>query len=414
MDELLKTAIIDSNPWWKGGFPDVQVRQREMFLEIEKFMPKKQIIGIYGLRRVGKSYLLYHLIRQLLDGKADPKSILYFSFDAFSQASLADVLSSAGELAGQKPAFIFLDEVQKLPDWAEHVKRVYDLHHPKIVVSGSETLFFRKGSNESLAGRLFEFEAKPLSFGEYLQFRGIENKPLYEKEVKSALSHYLLSGGFPELVDENDPLFIRKYIKEGVIDKAIYRDIPKSFPIEDPAALEQILNIIIANPGMMIDKAALGRELGLYRATISKYLFYLEAAFLVKSLHNFSKNRSTSEKKLKKYHPGFSPLSLGPHEDSAYYGMAVEAVCACHAGAKFFWRTPQKDEVDIVLTTPLLPVEVKYRNRPDTGGMGKFFEKFGGKSGIVITKGDEGAMGAGTGKARLVPLHKWLLEEKPV
>jgi len=411
MDESLKSALLDSNPWWKGEFPKMQIRPRELYGEVEKYMTKRQIIGVYGLRRVGKSYLLYHLIDKLLKAKTEPKSILYFSYDDFSDVRLDKLLSSAEELAGRKPSFVFLDEAQKPPNWAEQVKRAYDAGGIKFVISGSESLFLKKISKESLAGRIFEFEAKPLTFGEYLQFMEIENKPLFDKEIEKALGSYLLTGGFPELVDENDPLFIRKYLKEGVIDKAIYREIPKRFSIDDPSVLEQMMNIVISHPGIMIDKTELAKTLGLYRATVSKYLFYLESAFLVRSLHNYSKSRSTSERKLKKYYPGFSPLALGARDDAEFAGKSVEAVCVLHLDAKFFWRTPQKDEVDIVIPEPLMPIEVKYRNSPDEGSMMRFAWKFKVRKGMVITKETEVKKTFDGVEVRFVPLQKWLLEK---
>ncbi|NYZ76968.1 ATP-binding protein, partial [Candidatus Micrarchaeota archaeon] len=318
----LEEELIESNPWWKGNFFDISLKPREIYGGIEPYLKKRQIIGIYGLRRTGKSYLVYHMIKQLLE-KESPKTILYFSFDDFSEANASDVLKTAEKLTETKIKFIFFDEVQKLNNWAEQIKRLYDLKSLKIVVTGSETLFLRKTSKESLAGRIFEFKIEPLSFKEYLAFRKIPQTGLYKDEMIKALDHYVLIGGFPELVDEFDNFFIRKYIREGIIDKAIYQDIPKRYKLEDPSLLERIMNIIIDNPGLLIDKNNLANTLGVFRTTVSKYLFYLESSFLIKGLYNYSRNASTSEKKLKKYYPGFSPLGVGLKSDPTYLGKVV-------------------------------------------------------------------------------------------
>jgi predicted AAA+ superfamily ATPase len=406
MDINLKDALIDSNPWWKGGFLDIAVKNREIYAQIEPYVGKRQIVGIYGLRRTGKSYLLYHLIKKILE-KEEPRSILYFSFDAFGQASLLEILKTAEETTGTRAKFIFLDEVQKLDNWAEHVKRVYDMKGAKIFVSGSESLFLKKTSRESLGGRIFEFEMQVLSFGEYLLFRGIESDELHSDEIKRALSHYLLIGGFPELVEEKDPFFIRKYLTEAIVEKALFREIPGRFGIEDPSILERLVSIITDNPGLLIDKNSLASELGVFRTTVSKYLFYLESSFLIRSLHNYSRNASTSEKKLKKYYPGFLPLGIGRKGDPEYLGKVAETACVLKSGARFFWRSPQKDEVDIVLTNPLRPVEVKYREQPQAPGIAKFNHRFQTKGGLVITKDVEKRENG----LDYVPLWKWLLEK---
>lgn len=402
---VLRDAVEDSNPWWQGRFFEVALKERGIFGAVLPFLEKKQVVGIYGLRRTGKSFLLYYLLKRLLE-RENPKSIVYFSFDAFGDVRLSEIIKAAEEITGTKPMFVFLDEVQKMDNWAEQVKRLYDLSGTKMVVSGSESLFLKKTSKESLGGRIFEFEMKPLSFNEYLQFRGIEVSSLHETQIKKGLYHYLLTGGFPELVEENDPFFIRKYIKEGIIDKAIFREIPARFKIEDPSLVEKLLNIIIDNPGLLIDKNDLGKSLGIFRTTVSKYLFYLESSFLIKSLYNYSRNASTSEKKLKKYFPGFSCLGVGIKSDSTYFGKIVETACVLKTSAKFFWRTPQQDEVDIVLEKPLFPIEVKYQQQPRLKGMQKFRQKFNIKSGLVIAKETEKTEAG----MRFVPFWKWLLE----
>ena len=410
MNESLITALRESNPWWSGGFFNVSIKPREAYREIERYWTKKQAIGVFGLRRTGKSFLAFHLIQKLLKTEA-PHSILYFSFDNFGKTDLSEVLREAEAVSGMKIRFVFLDEVQKLDQWAEQVKRVYDFKNVKLFLSGSESLFLKKTSKESLGGRLLEYEMKPLSFSEYLSFRGIPRDVLHEPEIKTALPHYLLTGGFPELVEETDAFFILKYFKEAIIDNAIFREIPSRFKLDDPSILEKLLHIITDNPGLLVDKNELARNLGIFRTTVSKYLFYLETCFLVKSLHNYSANASTSERKLKKYYPGFLTLGIGAKDDSAYLGKVVETACVLKSGAKHFWRSAQHDEVDLVLTDPLLPIEVKYResfgNR-DLHGLEKFRKKFRSSSGLVITKGVEKR----DGDLRYVPFWKWLLADR--
>ncbi len=87
-------------------------------------------------------------------------------------------------------------------------------------------------------------------------------------------------------------------------------------------------------------------------------------------------------------------------------GKVVETACVLKSNAKFFWRSPQHDEVDVMLTGPLRPVEVKYREQPDAGGIWKFQHNFKVRGGTIITKDAEKKEGG----LAYVPLWKWLLQ----
>ena len=104
-------------------------------------------------------------------------------------------------------------------------------------------------------------------------------------------------------MEEQDEVKISKYVKEFVLDKIIYIDIPEVFSIDEPSLLETMFSIISAKPGMIVDYESLSNDLKRNRKTISNYILYLEKAFLIKKLYNYSKNILTSEKKLKKFYP---------------------------------------------------------------------------------------------------------------
>ncbi len=410
MDTNLRDSLLESNPWWTGRFFDIKLRYRAAFGKLEAFERRKQVIAIYGLRRTGKSFALFHLAKKRLAAGADPKEILYFSFDDFGQARLRDIIDAATVInGGTRPKCLLLDEIQKMQDWQEQVKREYDLHGTKIFLTGSETLFLKKVAKESLAGRVYELQFSPLSFGEFLAFRGQYPKKLKSSQLELELRTYLSSGGFPELVDEKDPFFVRKYVKEGIIDKAIYRELPARMGLDDPSLLERMMMRIISNPGILIDKNSLASDMGCSRLTASRYLYYLESAFLVTSLFNYSRNQGTSGRKLKKYYPGFSCLALsGNMDDPVHFSKCVETCCVLKTGARFFWRTPQKDEVDIVLTDPLVPVEVKYQEKlfgEDFDALDKFRHRFNAKKGLMITKGASKERDGTT----IIPFLEWML-----
>jgi len=324
------------------------------------------------------------------------------------------LLDSFEEIHKKEPNFLLFDEVQKVPNWAGKVKILYDTKKYKIFVSGSESLFLRKGSRESLAGRIYEFEIKKLSFIEYLNFAGkaeMAKKPqLYDVELKIELRNYLLSGGFPELMGKENKPLIKQYIKSAIIEKIVFNDMAKIYPIENPSQLIKILDIIVDNPGMLVDFSSLSQEIGITRQTLSKYFEYLEMAHLVVKLYNFSRNRITSEKSLKKFYPTFlSPVLMEESEEKT--GKLMETVCVIATDAKFFWRDKYKDEVDIVLQkdNETVPIEIKYRNQPSQNkGLRKFLKKYKCREALIITKDTRKKANDADG-IEWVPVYEFLL-----
>ena len=309
----IKDALLDFNPWWKGPF-HLDYKERELYAKLQKYLPLPQILAFTGLRRVGKTTILYKIIQDFTEKGTNPRKILYFSFDDFKEAELRMVLQAAEELTEVKPQLIIFDEIQKVPGWEGQLKVLYDLlgKKTKILISGSESLFIKKKLKETLAGRIFEFKVELLTFKEFLNFQGLTFHPssLYEKELAKAFQEYIQSMGFPELLSITDKEIIKKYIQEGIIDKIIYKDIPALFKVKDVSVLQSLLNVFMHEPGQIIELSALATQFHLSRQTISNYLVYLEESFLLQKLYNFSNNRRKVERKLKKYYPAVIAVDL--------------------------------------------------------------------------------------------------------
>ncbi|MBS3067459.1 ATP-binding protein [Candidatus Micrarchaeota archaeon] len=410
INEKIKRALVEFNPFWAAPIK-IEYKERIIYERLRKFIKEPQIVSLCGLRRVGKTTILQKIIYDIL--KENPSdSIIYFSFDDFPTSEIFDVLDTFKDIHKKEPRFLIFDEIQKLPNWAEKVKILYDTKKYKIFVSGSESLFLRKGSRESLAGRIYEFEIKKLNFVEYLNFVSkidmIKKPQLYETELKIELREYLFTGGFPELIGKEDKALIKQYIKTAIVEKIIFNDMASIYPIESPEKLIVILEIIMDNPGMIVDFSSLSQEIGITRQTLSKYFEYLEMAHLVVKLYNFSRNKITSEKLLKKFYPTFLSTVL-TEESEEKIGKIIETTCVISTDAKFFWRDKYKDEVDIVLQKDkeIIPIEVKYRNQPSQNmGLRKFCKKYKCKEAIVVTKDKRGEKEG----VKFVPVYEFLLE----
>lgn len=389
--------IEKHNFHWRDGFFYGFPKKRELFGELAKELKSRQIISITGLRRTGKSTLLKQLIDHLIDSeKVGRENILSYSFDE-EQPKLEEIIREYEAKTGKDilkekgTVYIFLDEIQKLENWQNQLKYYYDNYpNMKFFISGSASLFIKKHIRESLAGRIYEFALSPLSFREFLVFRGkeelIEKASLLQDALKSEFLAYQ-KRQFIEIVNESEEK-AGQYMRT-ILEKVIYQDIPKNFPIENEELLMRIMRIVAASPGMLSDYESLSNELGISRVTLSNYFFYLEESFLVKKLYNFSGNMLASERKMKKFYPAatsfFTFLNNGIEEPKL-----IENLIVVSAGARFFWRTPQKYEVDIVLAKDgVMPVEVKYRNdvsAKEVKNLIRFSERFDAAKALMITK----------------------------
>ncbi|HDD71391.1 MAG TPA: DUF4143 domain-containing protein, partial [Candidatus Aenigmarchaeota archaeon] len=200
-------------------------------------------------------------------------------------------------------------------------------------------------------------------------------------------------------------------IKEIVVDRIIYQDIPDVFNIREPNKVMGIVKLIASNPGMIINYETIARDFNTTRQTISNILDYLEETFLIKRLYNFSKNFLVSERKLKKWYPCDHGI-INAYGRGVEKGKIIETVIVNYLNARFFWRTPQKDEVDVI-EEKLIPIEVKYKSsisKSDTKSLVKFCKKFGVKKGVMVTKDIKRAENVDGVKIEFIPIEEFLLK----
>lgn len=411
-EKIVKEYIEKANSWWAEEFDVKWFKEREIYKNIIKFIKARQIIALTGLRRVGKTSIIKKIIYEYLNKGFSRGNIFYFSFDEFSDIRLMELLIIYEKIIGKKMKnekfLIAFDEIQKLENWSGQLKVIYDLYpNIKFIISGSESLFIRKKSKESLAGRIFEFRVNPLNFNEYLIFKDIriENIWLQRELLTREFLKYLRNNGFPEIINSSEEV-VEKYIKEGVIEKIIYRDIPEVFEIKDSGLMKSIFEAIYNNPGQIIEIQNLANDLNVSRQLVSTYLEYLEESYLIRKLYNFSKNARKVQRKLKKYYPSIANPLLIKNDFSKIF----EQVIVNELKAEFFWRDAYKNEVDIILTKPeLIAIEIKSGEikERDLEPLRKFVKKYMVKKAIVISYETEKKVKS----IDIIPFYKYLLEK---
>ena len=411
MKERVRRLLIKLNPQWKGKPIQVPKFERDMLNVMLDNVKYKQIIGIVGLRRVGKTVLLKQLIRKL---KSSHENMCYISFDDidFQNYEIADdLINYFLEFSNEDMIrYLFLDEIQKLPNWADLLKTFYDTEENlKIFISGSASLEIKE-YKETLAGRILTYKLPIFTFREFLRyfkmkhditfkdlFREYDLNYIHQKEhYKNMFEVYLLKGAFPELLEINDDEFIGKYIKESVVEKTIM-DISR-ITKQDEKIIYELFRILANSNAQLFEINNISNLLGVNRNLVSQYIGLLEKAFLIKISYNYTASVAKQVRTSKKQYCAHSSVVIAVLDyppaviHTKLSGHLVEATIMNHIEKASFWRTPQKDEVDIIVKTDegIIPIEIKYQTQilnNDLKAIIKFCKKFYIKKGMVITKG---------------------------
>lgn len=421
--------LIKFNNWWetkrvKSGL--LKPHKRALFFELLRYMKMRQILLIKGLRRVGKTTLIYQLIQDLLDSKVKETTIIYFSFDEES-ADFEDLLKTYTEKVLKKELefekiYIFLDEIQKCKEWQNKIKIYYDLYpNIKFIISGSASVQILKKAKESLAGRIFDFVLQPLSFREFLEWKGIsidiKKLELYRNRLQPLFNDYLRKGGFPEIVAEERDDVIKNYIKNNIIERVIFRDLPEEFGIKDYELLKILIELIATNPGMIINYDALSRNLKRSKKTIIDYFFYLEYALLINIVANYRAGFLVTSRKMRKAYLNNTALAfvfVDEFFSDKFLQKIAENFAVIETGAKHYYKNKQEVDMILKVSGKVLPIEVKY-GIPNTVSMKKFLDEFKLKNAIILTKDVFDKKTINKRQLFFIPIWAWpFLKEKYV
>ena len=379
----IDTLVSNQNPQWtdenylpkEAGWP-----KREVFAAVEKWLNKRFILALTGVRRVGKSTLMKQIISRLIAKKLG-RVVIYFSFERV-QLKLEPLLLQRiithylEEVLGEKiyeikdRIYFFLDEIQNVPSWQEIIKMFYDQNDNfKFVVSGSASLFVKKAAAESLAGRIIEIKVNPLSFGEYLtlvhpNFKVRSKNKAWVSANIGALNNYfekyLRAGQFPEIITQGMNYRQAWQYLETIEEKITQQDLPKIFPIKHPEILSLILSQIKNRPGQRIEYGEFAQNAGLDQRTMAKYFDFLETGFLLFLCRNFGK------KPLKSLRVARKAYLVSPNfgDQAALPLLAENYIFNLFYNRGFSVYFQKEKEIDFVVRDKkrLILAEVKFQN----------------------------------------------------
>jgi len=423
---MYERNIIERNPWWISGSVPAEligITRSEYLKKIEERLKDPKLLAILGIRRSGKSTLIYQSIKFLLENGTDPTNIIYINADDFEKPGREDIEKTLDffqqrNMVSLKDTrlYVFIDEVQNVKGWQELLKKYYDLKFSsKFIVSGSSSSLIYKNSSESLAGRISFIEVFPLTFREFLEFNGIEipdaafdfqtMKKLYfdlslkMNEIIGFLIQYLNVGGFPEWFDVKKEETWFRILSEEYTSLLIYRDIVRIFRIRDPLLLESVFRFVSAHSSERFSYLGIAKQNDGDKETSKQYIFHLARSHLINLSDFYTKSKKASEKKEKKIY--FCDLglknSIGGRQDIGFdaetsvYLHCLKRVSGYPMGKIFYWLDKKKNEIDIVMScgSELIPVEVKYRSSiadSDLKGILGFCKDFSVKNAYVVTK----------------------------
>lgn len=257
----------------------------ERDLELEPYLTSKQIVVISGIRRCGKSSLLYLIWQKI---KLEQNDCLYCNFDdeRLTECTVADLdLLYQLHLEYFRPSHtslltFFLDEIQNIPGWERFLSRMYENGY-KIYVTGSNARLLSSEIASALTGRNLVIHLNPFSFREYLRFNQIEPTskllPSQEKALlQGAFRDYFQLGGFPLMLEEKNPEILQGYYQD-----IVFRDIVGRHHTRQVDELRRMGLYLLSNIGKLFSIKTLEQVTGLKStSSVKQFLDYFEAAFI--------------------------------------------------------------------------------------------------------------------------------------
>ena len=411
----MKESIQRWNIWWENP------QEIKKFIGTERLslstilteLKIPHIKDIIGVRRCGKTVLMFQIISKLIEQDIPAKNILYLNFDDPELTDIEETIKTSLHI-NPDISHVFLDEIQNIKQWEKIIRVYFDRKKFKqIFVSGSSASLISRDIGKTLTGRHITKIITPFSFKEYLIKQRIE-KPTdisNREKVIHFLEIYLKNGGFPETIGTDQ--LTSNSILIDLYNDILSRDIVSRFDA-DLDIVKKIGYYLITNIGVLFSYNSVARALNLHYDTIKKYVPYFEEVFMLFVIPFFSwKIKTTIKKDMKCYSIDTGLRNAVSFKFSDDLGKLAENLVLIELKRRnkdvYFWKG--KKEVDFVVREEikLTAINVTYTNeisKREKEGLLDFKEKYTKVNLIIITKELEKTDEDGI---KYIPLWKWLL-----
>ena len=343
----------------EGGFT------REITQQLPAFLDSPEALVFIGPRRAGKTTVLFQIMDMLEKNGIDPKAMLHLNLEEPALTNqlnielLEDIYHTfRTEIFPEGKAYIFLDEIQNVPQWERWVRVRNETENIKIFITGSSSKLLSRELGTLLTGRHISFKVLPLSFKEYLYFKSL---PLPANQIdlmtppaviQQALQDYLKWGGFPEVAlatnDLRKELLLKQYF-----DDVLFKDVALRHRIRDTVTLRNLAVHLLTHTGNLISFQRIAKIFGVSLDLAKAYCLYLQEAFLIELVPFFSRKAAERNRNPQKIHAldlGLRQvLSLATSADSGHISeTAVYQHIARQAqDGVFYWK--QQHEIDLLI-----------------------------------------------------------------
>lgn len=414
--DVLKQIIID---------------QKEMYLDnplISRDYDLEENVNycFVGIRRTGKSYMMYQQIHNLMNDGISSSQIIYVNFEderllEIGVDDLNTILEIGIEFSGSKgKPYLFLDEIQNVDGWEKFVRRVADMKY-RINITGSNSKMLSKEIASTLGGRFMIVNVFPYSFKEYLSANHIENIMLAQigtkkrADIVSQYEQYVTYGAFPELVDiKNKRPFLNNiyqtvYLQDIITRNKITNDFAVRLILKKIA--ESVTKALSFNRLTNIVKSA-GISIG--KQTVINYVGHMLDSYLIFSLQNYA-----SKKTSPKYYfmdTGLLGLMLLDYKTAQLENLvAVELIRRYGFENVYFFEN--NIEVDFYIPSENLAIQVSMQVLDDvdtlereTRAFVKLNQFIPDTKCLLVTNSEETKLNCDGIKIDVVPIWKWLLD----
>lgn len=347
-NDLFQRLAFD-NPWWNfKETTKIKFRhppKRVFFPAFYDALTETgdgRVLVLAGPLRAGKTVMLRQTVAHLVERGVPAHAIFYCnltnpSYTAADLATFFEMFCRRYRHGPDSELYVFFDEVQYVKDWEQAMLRLAEIRPKAHIVgtmsSGAPSIV---QGERAANGRLGVFVLPPLTFLEFLRFRGTEEalfgarpetggsmslRPQSLPALNQEFARYVNFGGFLEAVagsDRNAPA--PTFIRDGVADRVLHKDLASLAGVNDPQELNRLFGLLAFNTAREVTMDELAKATGTAKNTLRKYLDYLESAFLIRRLPRVDRDAQRFQRQV-----AFKVYLTSPCLYAALFGPVSEA-----------------------------------------------------------------------------------------
>lgn len=416
--EILKSVIFDAHE---------TIRSLEIIPREYHFVDHVNYILI-GLRRAGKSTLLYKLVQELVDKGISWNQIIYINFEderlaEFTLTDFNDVVAVASEMTTAKP-YYFFDEVQNVAGWERFARRMADANE-RVYITGSNAVMLSHEMESRLGGRYMTMRVYPFNFHEYMEATGVrhdETAYLTTKlngRIRAAAERYLHDGGFPESLK----FPVKRDYVDNIYQKILYGDIVARNSIRNPESLRLMIKKIAETITSEVSYGKLSGAVTAAGYKLSKsaavdYIHFAEDAYLIFHIQNYVSKFAEKESTPKYYFSdnGLLNLFLINKDTSLLENMVAIHLYQKFRDRLFYFRSAKIGiDVDFYIPDTKTAIQVCYSlenldtRKRETGNLIKLASTFSEVEKVkIVTREEEDRLQIDGTEIEILPLYKFL------